>query len=57
MTNSRLACMSLASFCRSLQEWESVDENMEVQAIHQIFVDNKRRYGYRRVSAEIIDRY
>ncbi|MCC6399033.1 MAG: IS3 family transposase, partial [Bacteroidetes bacterium] len=46
--------MNRASFYRSLQEREPVEENMEVRAmIQQIFVDNKRRYGYRRVSAEL----
>jgi putative transposase len=50
----QLACVSRASFYRSLQEREPVEENMEVRAmIQQIFVDNKRRYGYRRVSAEL----
>jgi putative transposase len=46
--------VSRTNFYRSLQEREPVEENMEVRAmIQQIFVDNKRRYGYRRVSAEL----
>jgi len=50
----QLACVTRAGFYRSLHERESADEEMEVRsAIQTIFVEHKRRYGYRRVSAEL----
>ena len=50
----QLACVSRAGFYRSLQEREPVEEDMEVRSMIQtIFAEHKRRYGYRRVSAEL----
>src|SRR5262245_41898160 len=50
----QLACVSRASFYRSLQEQEPVKEDMEVRStIQKICAEHKRRYGYRRVSAEL----
>ena len=50
----QLAGVSRAGFYRSLQEQEPVAEDMAVRsAIQQIFVEHKRRYGYRRVCAEL----
>jgi putative transposase len=50
----QLAAVSRAGFYRSLQMQEPVEEDIEVRsAIQQIFVEHKRRYGYRRVSAEL----
>jgi putative transposase len=50
----QLACVSRAGFYRSLQEQEPVAEDMEIRSmIHKIFAEHKRRYGYRRVSAEL----
>jgi len=50
----QLAAVSRAGFYRSLLEREPIEEDMEVRsAIQQIFADHKRRYGYRRVSAEL----
>jgi putative transposase len=50
----QLAVVSRAGFYRSLQEREPVEEDMEVRsAIQLIFAEHKRRYGYRRVSAEL----
>ena len=50
----QLAEVSRAGFYRSLLEREPVKEDMEVRsAIQQIFAEHKRRYGYRRVSAEL----
>ena len=50
----QLAGMSRASFYRSLGAREPVEEDMEVRsAIQKIFVEHKRRYGYRRVSKEL----
>ena len=49
-----LARVSRASFYRSLREQRPVEEEMEVQsAIQQIALEHRRRYGYRRVSAEL----
>jgi transposase InsO family protein len=51
---SQLAGVSRGGFYRSLQEREPVEEDMEVRStIQQIFAEHKRRYGYRRVSAEL----
>jgi putative transposase len=50
----QLAGVSRAGFYRSLLEQGPVEEDMEVRsAIQQIFAEHKRRYGYRRVSAEL----
>jgi len=50
----RLAGVSRAGFYRSLEERQPRAADMEVQAeIQQIFTEHKRRYGYRRVSAEL----
>jgi transposase InsO family protein len=50
----QLAGVSRAGFYRSLEERQPVAVEMKVRAeIQQIFVEHKRRYGYRRVSAEL----
>ena len=50
----RLAGVSRAGFYRSLQEHAPAEEDMEVRSeIQKIFAEHKRRYGYRRVSAEL----
>ena len=50
----QLAGVSRAGFYRWLQEREPVEEDMEVRAtIQQIFAEHKRRYGYRRIAAEL----
>lgn len=50
----QLACVSRAGFYRSPQEREPAEEDMEVRStIQTIFTENKRRCGYRRVSAEL----
>jgi putative transposase len=50
----QLAQVSRAGFYRSLQERESVEEEMEVRSmIQQIVLEHRRRYGYRRVTAEL----
>src|SRR5436189_435657 len=50
----QLAQVSRASFYRSLQEKMPAEEDMEVRsAIQQIAVEHRRRYGYRRISAEL----
>ncbi len=50
----RLAEVSRAGFYRSLQEQRPAEEDMEVRsAIQQIVVEHRRRYGYRRVTAEL----
>ncbi len=49
-----LAQVSRAGFYRSLQEQEPVKEEMEVRStIQQITLEHRRRYGYRRVTAEL----
>jgi putative transposase len=49
-----LARVSRAGFYRSLQEQEPVEESMEVRsAIQRIALEHRRRYGYRRVTAEL----
>ena len=49
-----LAQVSRAGFYRSLQERLPVEEEMEVQStIQQIVLEHRRRYGYRRVTAEL----
>ncbi len=50
----QLAGVSRAGFYRSLQERAPVEEDMEVRSvIQQISVEHRRRYGYRRISAEL----
>ncbi len=50
----QLAQVSRAGFYRSLQEQRPMEEAMEVRsAIQQIALEHRRRYGYRRVSAEL----
>src|SRR5690606_6846575 len=50
----QLARVSRAGFYRSLQEQMPVEEEMEVRsAIQQIVLEHRRRYGYRRVTAEL----
>ena len=50
----QLAQVSRASFYRSLQEHQPVEEEMEVRStIQQIVLEHRRRYGYRRVTAEL----
>jgi putative transposase len=50
----QLAGVSRAGFYRSLQTEQPVEEDMEVRStIQRIFAEHKRRYGYRRVSAEL----
>jgi putative transposase len=49
-----LAQVSRAGFYRSLQEQAAIEEDMEVRsAIQQIAIEHRRRYGYRRISAEL----
>lgn len=49
-----LAQVSRAGFYRSFQDKQPMDEEMEVRsAIQQITVEHRRRYGYRRISAEL----
>lgn len=50
----RLVEVSRAGFYRSLQQQEPAEEEMEVRsAMQQIVLDHRRRYGYRRVTAEL----
>src|SRR6202008_4457712 len=50
----QLAGVSRAGFYRSLQERAPVEEEMETRsAIQQIAVEHRRRYGYRRITAEL----
>ena len=50
----QLAGVSRAGFYRSLQDRAPVEEEMEVRSvIQQIAVEHRRRYGYRRISAEL----
>ena len=50
----QLAQVSRAGFYRSLQESQPVKEEMEVRStIQQIVLEHRRRYGYRRVTAEL----
>lgn len=50
----QLAQVSRAGFYRSLQDSQPVAEEMEVQSmIQQIALEHRRRYGYRRVTAEL----
>lgn len=50
----RLAGVSRAGFYRFLEEEQPLAAEMELRGeIHQIFLEHKRRYGYRRISAEL----
>jgi len=50
----QLANVSRAGFYRSLQQREPAEEDMQVlSAIQEVFATHKRRYGYRRVNAEL----
>jgi len=50
----QLVPVSRAGFYRSLQEQRPVEEEMAPRsAIQQIAVEHRRRYGYRRISAEL----
>ena len=50
----QLAGVSRAGFYRSLQEEMPAEEDMAVRsAIQQIALEHRRRYGYRRISAEL----
>jgi len=50
----QLAGVSRAGFYRSLQEQMPEEEHMEVRsAIQQIVLEHRRRYGYRRITAEL----
>jgi transposase InsO family protein len=49
-----LAQVSRAGFYRSLQESQPMEEEMAVRsAIHHIALEHRRRYGYRRITAEL----
>ncbi len=49
-----LAQVSRAGFYRSLAEQMPREEEMELRAaIHEIALEHRRRYGYRRVTAEL----
>ena len=49
-----LARVSRASFYRSYHQQQPVTEELEVRsAIQQIAIEHRRRYGYRRISAEL----
>jgi putative transposase len=50
----QLAQVSRAGFYRSLQQSQPVEEEMDVRsAIQQIALWHRRRYGYRRITAEL----
>jgi transposase InsO family protein len=50
----RVSGVSRASFYRCLEERMAVEEEMEVRsAIQRIAVEHRRRYGYRRIAAEL----
>ena len=50
----QIAGVSRAGFYRSLQQRAPAEEDMEVRSeIQKIFTEHKRRYGYRRVNAEL----
>jgi len=50
----QLARVSRAGLYRSLQERVPLEESMEVRsAIEQVALEHRRRYGYRRVTAEL----
>ena len=50
----RLAPVSRAGFDRSFKEQMPLEEDMEVRsAIQEVALEHRRRYGYRRVAAEL----
>jgi putative transposase len=50
----QIVSVSRRSFYRSLKEQQPVEEEMEVRsAIQQIALEHRRRYGYRRITAEL----
>lgn len=50
----RLTQVSRAGFYRTLREQVPVEEEMEVRsAIQAIALEHRRRYGYRRITAEL----
>ena len=50
----QMVSVSRRSFYRSLQEQQPAEEEMEVRdAIQQIALEHRRRYGYRRITAEL----
>ena len=50
----QLVSVSRRSFYRSLKEQRPAEEEMEVRsAIQQIALEHRRRYGYRRITAEL----
>jgi transposase InsO family protein len=50
----QFAQVSRAGFYRSLQERTPVEKDMDLRSsIQQIVMEHRRRYGYRRVSAEL----
>jgi transposase InsO family protein len=50
----QLAGVSRAGFYRSLPQGSPEEEEMDVRsAIQQVVVEHRRRYGYRRVTAEL----
>jgi transposase InsO family protein len=53
----QLAAVSRAGFYRSLQQQDPDRAEMELRAtIQQLFLEHKRRYGYRRISKELYRR-
>ena len=49
-----LGRVSRASFYRSLEEQRPAEEQTEVRSrIQQIALEHRRRYGYRRIAAEL----
>jgi putative transposase len=50
----QLVAVSRRSFYRSLKERQPVEEQTEVRSvIQQIALEHRRRYGYRRITAEL----
>jgi putative transposase len=50
----QLASVSRRSFYRSLKEWQPTEEEMEVRSVIQtVALEHRRRYGYRRITAEL----
>jgi transposase InsO family protein len=50
----QMVSVSRRGFYRSLQEQRPIEEEMEVRsAIQQIALEHRRRYGYRRITAEL----
>src|SRR5437868_13228937 len=49
-----LAQVSRAGFCRSLAKKSPAEESQEVRsAIQKVALEHRRRYGYRRIAAEL----